>query len=111
MMKSFLLTTVKYEVFVPIVLFFGLVSAGTILILGVIGLFQKDKKGKYKSFVIAIIFASVLALIVASMITCDIKVSAENNEIPKWLGLLYIAIELFVVGVYIAIEHKNGLKE
>ena len=111
MMNNLLLANTNYEVFMPIVLFFGLISAGTILVLAFIGLFQKGKKGRFRSFVIELIFATILALVVASLLTCELKASPENNEIPKWLGLLYIAIELFVVGVYIALESKNTKDE
>ena len=99
--------THTYEVFMPIIIFLGLVGAGTIIMLAIIGLFQKGKPGKIRDLIIAIIFAAVLILLVVSMTKCEIKASVESNDLPKWLGLLYIAIELFVVGVYIALESKN----
>ena len=111
MMNSMLLSTTvshTYEVFMPLIIFLGLVGAGTIIMLAIIGLFQKGKPGKIRDLIIAIIFAAVLILLVVSMTKCEIKASVESNDLPKWLGLLYIAIELFVVGVYVALESKNS---
>lgn len=110
MNNSILLSTTvthTYEVFMPIIIFLGLIGAGVIILLAIIGLFQKGKPGKIRNLIVAIIFAAVLILLVVSMTKCDIKASLESNDLPKWLGLLYIAIELFVIGVYIAIESKN----
>ena len=111
MMNSMLLSTIvshTYEVFIPLIILLGLVGAGTIIMLAVIDLFQKGKPGKIRDLIIAIIFAAVLILLVVSMTKCEIKASVESNDPPKWLGLLYVAIELFVIGVYVALESKNS---
>lgn len=110
MNNSILLSTIvthTYEVFMPIIIFLGLIGTGVIILLAIIGLFQKGKPDKIRNLIVAIIFAAVLILLVVSMTKCEIKASTESNDLPQWLGLLYIAIELFVVGVYIAIESKN----
>lgn len=99
--------THTYEVFMPIIIFLGLIGAGTMIMLAIIGLFHKGKPGRIRDLIVATIFAAVLILLVVSMTKCDIKASLESNDLPKWLGLLYIAIELLVIGVYIAIESKN----